>query len=82
MGTLETSYGNFSIYLNRLHGNLFHISFVDKQNKTQFFLMRYQNDKWIFEGMNNLPDWISRMQDQLDTLIKRQLLKDQSAVIS
>jgi len=80
MGTFRTSRGNFPIYLNRLasmQGNLFHLSFVDHHKKAHMFLMRRINDKWIFTEPQNLPQWITEMENQLDNLIRKEVLEGQ-----
>jgi len=80
METLETPYGNFTIYVNRLtlpEENLLHISFVDKRNKTHVVLMRHSMGNWVFRNIKNTPLWIVSMQDLLNDLILKQVVERQ-----
>jgi hypothetical protein len=79
MNTLETNYGRFNIYVNYLpsqDGNLIHLSFVDKNNKTYVVLMRQLNGRWIFAYPDTLPDWIINLEDRFDTLVTGEILRN------
>ncbi|MGZ3952496.1 MAG: hypothetical protein ACXVBZ_13945 [Flavisolibacter sp.] len=82
MERIETSYGTFNVYLNRIvtpQGNLYHISFVDKQNKAQVaILTRYMN-QWSFGNEQSLPDWIIGLKGQFEIFITRQFSSDFSS---
>jgi hypothetical protein len=79
MNILETSYGRFHIYVNYLPSqdeNLAHLSFVDKNNKTHIVLMRQLNGKWFFADPEALPHWIVSLQQQFDTLVTGEILRN------
>jgi hypothetical protein len=79
MNTLESVYGRFNIYVNQLpppDDDLIHLSFVDKDNKTQVVLMRKIAGKWFFADPKSLPLWIISLQEQFDVLIKKDNLQN------
>lgn len=80
MEILETSYGTLSVYVNPLissEENLFHLSFVDKNNKTHSILMKEDDGKWMFADPVSVPDWITGLHQQFNTLISKELLRMQ-----
>jgi hypothetical protein len=85
MERIETSYGSFNVYLNRIansQGDLYHISFVDKQNKAHVaILTRYMN-QWSFVNEESIPDWIISLKGQFETLIRRSFKSDFSRSIA
>jgi len=79
MERIETFYGPFNVYLNRLsnsHENLYHISFVDKQNKAHVVLLTRYMNQWSFVNEENLPDWIISLKAQFEVLIRRSFRSD------
>lgn len=78
METLQTPHGKFTICLNPIYTpieTLFHVSFVDKNNKTHRMLMHCDFDLWKFSCPEEVPDWFINMEPQLGDLITRECLK-------
>jgi hypothetical protein len=79
MDTLKTPFGNFNVYINRLTApkeNIFHVSFVDKQNKTNTFLMHFNSEQWVFSDPSSVPSWFTEFEPELNNLITKECLKD------
>ena len=79
METLETIYGTFNIYVNRVitpEEILLHISFVDKQNNTHIILMRFASGKWLFDEPERHPDWVIDLKDRFISLIAKNSLRE------
>jgi hypothetical protein len=79
MNILESAYGRFNVYVNHLSTpdqNLIHLSFVDKDNKTQVVLMKQIGGKWFFADPTSIPLWIISLQEQFDVLIKKDNLQN------
>jgi hypothetical protein len=79
MELLETSYGTFNIYVNRIFTKeeiLLHISFVDKQNKTHIVMMRYTSGKWSFDQPEKHPSWILHLKDEFVSLIAKNSIRE------
>jgi hypothetical protein len=79
METLETTYGTFNIYVNRIVTQeeiLLHISFVDKQNKTHIVLMRFTSGKWSFNEPEKLPGWIVNLKDEFINAIAKNSIRE------
>lgn len=80
MEILETSYGTLSVYVNPLissEENLFHLSFVDKANKTHSIFMKEDDGHWTFADPGSVPGWITGLHQQFNTLISKELLRMQ-----
>lgn len=79
MQRLETNYGTFMVYINRLNSSddLFHISFVDKSNKLQTAIMEPKDANWTFVNKEILPGWILDLEKQFETLLLKELVKRQ-----
>jgi hypothetical protein len=83
MEFLQTPFGSFTVYLNRLsesQENNFHISFVDKNNRLHVVLVQWTEEKCIIANRESLPDWIVALQDQLDVMIRKELLQEQPLI--
>jgi hypothetical protein len=82
METLTTMYGNFNVYINQLFEageDIFHVSFIDKENKLQIVRMQMGLNKCSFVDPHGLPSWIIALEQQLsDIIIKQALLQYQS----
>lgn len=79
MEVLDTSYGTFNIYVNRVvteEEMLLHISFVDKQNKTHIVLMRYVSGKWSFDQPERYPAWVLGLRDEFINLIAKNSIRE------
>lgn len=79
MELLETAYGTFSIYVNRVFTEeeiLLHISFVDKQNKTHIVIMRYNSGKWLFDQPEKHPAWVIHLKDEFISLIAKNSIRE------
>ena len=79
MELLETSYGTFNIYVNRIFTEeeiLLHISFVDKQNKTHIVMMRYTSGKWSLDQPEKHPSWILHLKDEFVSLIAKNSIRE------
>jgi len=79
MEVIQTAFGLFNVYLNRLNEpdeNLYHISFVDKNNKLHSMQMHFADGKWIFVSPNTYPDWVTRLEKQFSDLIMKEILKE------
>jgi hypothetical protein len=77
MERIETTYGNFTVYLNRIDApprNLYHISFVDNRNKVHVAVLKKSINRWSFENSEKLPDWIFNLQPQFEMMIAKKLL--------
>ena len=75
MEILQTPMGNFNIYINRLTSpqeNIYHISFVDRNNKTYVVLMQRTRNEWVITNSQSLPQWIMDLQQQLCDLVAAQ----------
>jgi hypothetical protein len=83
MELLQTPFGSFPVYLNRLFESqeiTFHVSFVDKNNKLHVVLMQCTAEKSIIMNRESLPEWIVALQDQLDVMIRTELSKEQPLI--
>lgn len=83
MERIKTSYGTFTVYLNRIvssEGNLYHLSFVDNHNKAQVAVLRKSNSGWSFVDEDKLPEWIISLKVQFETLIAKELFSEHLAV--
>lgn len=79
MELLDTAYGTFNIYVNRIFTEeeiLLHISFVDKQNKTHIVMMRYTSGKWSFDQPEKHPSWILHLKDEFVSLIAKNSIRE------
>jgi hypothetical protein len=79
MEILQTPYGNFLVYVNRLdhlQDNIYHVSFVDKDNKTQVILMQRTLDGWSVSSPQNLPGWLMGLQHQLCDVVQKEHQKE------
>jgi hypothetical protein len=79
MELLDTAYGTFNIYVNRIFTKeeiLLHISFVDKQNKTHIVMMRYTSGKWSFDQPEKHPSWILHLKDEFVSLIAKNSIRE------
>lgn len=75
METLQTPFGRITIYLNRLpEENSFHVSFVDKDNKTYAILMHYDSSRWVFSNRENVPHWFASSEAELNHLILKECI--------
>jgi hypothetical protein len=77
METLTTPYGSFVAYVNRLtedDRDIFHVSFIDKENKLRIVRMQMGVDNCIFANPGDLPSWIVDLEQQLSDLIIKQAL--------
>ena len=75
MEILQTPMGNFNVYINRLTSpqeNTYHISFVDRNNKTYVVLMQRTRNEWVITNSQSLPQWIMDLQQQLCDLVAAQ----------
>jgi hypothetical protein len=75
MEILQTPYGNFNFYINYLNSseeNFFHISFVDKSNKTYSIVMTKSGEEWIILNPHSLPIWITALHRQFNSMITRE----------
>lgn len=79
METLETAYGTFNIYVNRVVTQeeiLLHLSFVDKQNKTHIVLMRFTTGKWSFDQPEKLSGWIVNLKEEFINAIAKNSIRE------
>lgn len=79
METLETAYGTFNIYVNRVVTQeeiLLHLSFVDKQNKTHVVLMRFTTGKWSFDQPEKLSGWIVNLKEEFINAIAKNSIRE------
>lgn len=79
METLETAYGVFNTYVNRVitpEEILIHISFVDKQNKTHIVLLRFASGKWSFDKPEKHPGWVVDLKDEFINLIAKNSIRE------
>lgn len=75
METLQTPYGRVTIYLNHLpEENSFHVSFVDKSNKTHTILMHYDGSRWVFSSTEHVPHWFVSFEAELNHLITKECI--------
>ncbi|MGZ3853938.1 MAG: hypothetical protein ACXVBX_14170 [Flavisolibacter sp.] len=83
MERIKTSYGTFTVYLNRIvssEGNLYHLSFVDNHNKAQVAILKRSGGGWGFVDEDKLPDWIVSLKAPFETLISKELFSEHLAV--
>lgn len=79
MEKLQTLFGNLNVYINRLPApeeNIFHVSFVDKQNKTHSILMHYDSERWAFCHREQIPMWVTELENPLGDLISKEMVQD------
>lgn len=79
MEILQTPMGNFNVYINRLTSpqeNIYHISFVDRNNKTWVVLMQRTLTGWSIINSQRLPGWIMDLQRQLFDLVSTDYLRE------
>jgi len=79
MEVIQTAFGLFNVYLNRLSEpdkHIFHISFVDKNNKLHSMRMHFADGKWVFINPEAYPDWLVRLEKQFSDLIMKEILKE------
>ena len=72
MEKLETLYGSFNVYLNKLpsvDGLFFHVSFVDRKNKVHCILMRYHSGLWTITEREKHPAWVLALEERLRKLV-------------
>jgi hypothetical protein len=77
---LETSKGPFIFHFNRIFtagGVHYHISFIDKNRKSQAFNMSEDGGKWTFVNPDNLPDWMVTIEAKLGNVITEHLRASQ-----
>jgi hypothetical protein len=82
MKKLTTPFGSFNVYLNRLaetEEETFHISFVDKDNKVHIIMMKWASDTLSFVNVEQLPEWVFSMRQQLIDLIMHETLMEKVA---
>jgi hypothetical protein len=85
MKRLETIYGSFNVYVNRLispEGIHFHLSFVDSRKKTQIVVMKKTGKGFEFINLENLPDWIVDLHSQLSGIVLKEVSENYSPAIS
>ncbi len=73
MERLQTLYGSFNVYVNKLVSNeelQFHVSFVNQKNKLHILLMQYSAGGWKIAEKENQPGWIVALEGQMNNLIK------------
>ena len=79
MEVLDTIYGSFNVYVNRVVTEeeiLLHISFVDKQNKTHIVLLKYILGRWSFDEPQKYPDWVIGLKDEFINLIAKNSIRE------
>lgn len=78
MELLKTPHGIFNCYVNPvqfLDEIYYHISFVDKSNKTHTVLMSKSESGWTFLNQDSLPSWIPYLQEQFAEMIEKEMHK-------
>jgi hypothetical protein len=71
---IPTSAGTLQFYFNRIYtvnGVRFHVSAVDRKNKSHPFLMQEENDAWHIVEDPNIPQWIKDIEGNLNVAIKK-----------
>jgi hypothetical protein len=69
---IQTKDGAFQFYFNRIfttNGVRYHISVMDRQNKSHVFYMELENGSWHLVDESRTPDWIVSVQSDLQLAI-------------
>jgi hypothetical protein len=83
MEIIQTPFGSFNVYFNRISDSetdMYHISFVDKNNKLQIMQMQFVNNSWSFMNPELQPDWLLAMEKRFSDLVMKEVLKEQIAL--
>jgi hypothetical protein len=77
MKKLLTPFGSFNIYINRLleeGDDIFHISFIDKNNKAHIIHMQQGPVEWDIINPDAIESWIVSLRAQLQELITMEIV--------